>query len=45
MKVIMTISDHIVAINHGMVIAKGTPAEVVSNPEVIKAYFGEDYRA
>ncbi|MGO9738942.1 MAG: ABC transporter ATP-binding protein [Desulfomonilaceae bacterium] len=45
MKVIMTISDHIVAINHGMVIAKGTPAEVVSNPEVIKAYFGGDYRA
>ena len=45
MKVIMTISDHIVAINHGMVIAKGSPTEVVSNPEVIKAYFGEDYRA
>ncbi|MCX5874277.1 MAG: ABC transporter ATP-binding protein [Deltaproteobacteria bacterium] len=45
MKVIMSISDRIVAINHGMVITEGTPTEVASNPEVIKAYFGEDYRA
>jgi branched-chain amino acid transport system ATP-binding protein len=45
MRVIMTISDRILAINHGMVIAEGTPAEVASNSEVIKAYLGEDYRA
>ncbi|MFH0823566.1 MAG: ABC transporter ATP-binding protein [Pseudomonadota bacterium] len=45
MKVIMTISDRILAINHGMVIAEGTPAETASNPEVIAAYFGEGYRA
>ncbi len=45
MKVMMTISDRILAINHGMVIAEGTPAEVAENPEVISAYFGEDYRA
>ncbi|HMK37341.1 MAG TPA: ABC transporter ATP-binding protein [Desulfomonilaceae bacterium] len=45
MKVIMTISDRILAINHGMVIAEGTPAEVASNHEVIAAYLGEDYRA
>ncbi len=45
MKVIMTISDRIVAINHGRLIHHGTPNEVASDPEVIKAYFGEDYRA
>lgn len=45
MKVIMTISDRILAINHGLVICEGTPSEVASNPEVIAAYFGEDYRA
>ncbi|MGC8657937.1 MAG: ABC transporter ATP-binding protein [Desulfomonilaceae bacterium] len=45
MKVIMTIADYIVAIDHGMVIAKGTPAQVASDREVVKAYFGEDYRA
>jgi branched-chain amino acid transport system ATP-binding protein len=45
MKVIMTISDRILAINHGMVICEGSPAEVASNPEVIAADFGEDYRA
>lgn len=45
MRVIMTISDRILAINHGMVIAEGTPAEVAANSEVVKAYLGEDYRA
>jgi branched-chain amino acid transport system ATP-binding protein len=45
MKVIMTISDRILDINHGMVIAEGTPAEVSSNGEVIAAYFGEAHRA
>jgi len=45
MRVIMTISDRILCINHGMVIAEGTPAEVASNPQVISAYLGEDYRA
>lgn len=45
MKVIMTISDRILAINHGMVIAEGTPSEVASNREVIAAYLGEDYSA
>lgn len=45
MKVIMTVSDRIVAINHGVVLAEGTPAELASNKEVIAAYLGEDYRA
>lgn len=41
MKVIMTISDRILAINHGQVIAEGTPSEVAANPHVIAAYLGE----
>jgi branched-chain amino acid transport system ATP-binding protein len=43
MKVIMTISDRIHAINFGRSIAEGTPREVANNPEVIKAYLGDSY--
>lgn len=43
MKVIMTMSDRIQAINFGQTIAAGTPEEVANNPAVIEAYLGEDY--
>ena len=43
MKVIMTISDRIHAINFGQTIAHGTPKEVSRNEAVIKAYLGDDY--
>lgn len=45
MKVIMTISDRILAINHGCVLTEGTPQAVASHHEVIAAYLGEDYSA
>ena len=41
MKVIMTISDRILAINQGREITIGTPEEVAKHPEVIAAYLGE----
>ena len=41
MKVMMGISDRILAINFGKQITIGKPQEVASHPEVIKAYLGD----
>jgi branched-chain amino acid transport system ATP-binding protein len=43
MKFIMGISDRMICINFGSEIARGTPEEIASHPEVIKAYLGEEY--
>jgi branched-chain amino acid transport system ATP-binding protein len=41
MGLVMDISNHVVVLNFGQVIAEGTPAEVRTHPEVVRAYLGE----
>jgi len=42
MKMVMDISDRILAVNFGKPITDGAPSEVQAHPEVLKAYLGED---
>lgn len=42
MQVVNDLSDQIYVINFGKMLAEGTPREIRNNPDVIKAYIGEE---
>ncbi|MDH5410698.1 MAG: ATP-binding cassette domain-containing protein, partial [Alphaproteobacteria bacterium] len=44
MKLVMGVSDHILVIERGHLLAEGTGAEIRHNPDVVAAYLGEEGR-
>jgi branched-chain amino acid transport system ATP-binding protein len=45
MRLVMGLSDSVYVMDYGEMLARGTPQEIRQNPEVIKAYLGEDVSA
>ena len=45
MRLVMGISDTVIVLNHGRVIAEGPPAAIQAHPDVIRAYLGASARA
>ena len=45
MRLVMTLSDRIVVLDHGVQLAEGLPLEIQNNARVIEAYLGTDNAA
>jgi branched-chain amino acid transport system ATP-binding protein len=41
MPMVMKVSDRIVVLNYGRIIAEGPPEAIQNDPEVIRAYLGQ----
>jgi branched-chain amino acid transport system ATP-binding protein len=42
MGVVMDLSDHVIVLDFGRVLASGTPEAIQNNPKVVSAYLGDD---